>query len=442
MTLMAEGVCAQEKTIVQCAPCDHIVIDTVCLADCDYDIVDTVYVGYDDEDEGLYGDKNDKQLMALYKKGDVNAGKYLAGRWTEGTKAEQMKGIKLLEKITKKGDAMDWYLLGLEYDNQEKHFYSETKALECMRKSADAGYWEAPVYMGDYYAQRVDVEGNAEIALDWYAKALEKEPAEVYEKIGDVYSDEKNPSKDYEKAVYAYHMAGEAGNEHGSLKEALCYRDGKGVEKDLQKAMNLIHEALNGDHRPWGEERADYLNAEGEIALELGLVEHATACWTEICTYFLNVDESPLNDYMEANAKEYVYENDFMVMHLDLNCDIRVLNDEEVDFKLDGYDFAVSAGHIKNKTADELMASFDEMVNKMVEEEHDAENVVVEVLDDMIVDGKNMTGRSLTVEANGFMVIMMGKLGDETVAGVMMSGMKKQPNHELLEKVVKSVRWK
>lgn len=446
MALVAGGAWAQKEIVVMCDTHDDVMCDTVCV-DGYYDDVDSVWVDYQDDEswQGLYGDKNESQLMAIYKKGDWNAGKYLASIWTDGDKSKQMKGIKLLEKITKKhGDAMDWYTLGLEYYNDKRYYYNEKKGLECMRKSADLGYWEAQLFMGDYYAERVNVEGNAAMALEWYSKLLEDQPAEVYARIGDVYADERNTYKDYEKAVYLYHKAGDVGDFHGYMKEAQCYRDGKGVEKDLVKALNIIHETMNGDCRPWGEERAECLDIEGQIALELGQVERATACWSEIVTGidWLYVDDSSvLNDYMVANAKEYVYENDFMVVHFDRNSDVKTWNSSEVDFKFDGYNFAITGSHFEYDDVDELLNSFGEKLNELVEEEHNRENVVLEKLDDMIVDGKSMIVYSLKVVDKGGMLVMLGKIdGDNNIGGIMMEG--KMPDEEMLKKVVKGVRWK
>ena len=86
---------------------------------------------------------------------------------------------------------------------------------------------------------------NDESAMDWYKKSASQGYYLAMNNLGVEYNDQG----DYEDANKWYKLAGEAGYDWGWHNLANAYRNGNGVEKDDDKAMELYKKAyeLNGD---------------------------------------------------------------------------------------------------------------------------------------------------------------------------------------------------
>ena len=140
-------------------------------------------------------------------------------------------------EAAKKGSDVGTFNLGCCYENGFGVEEDVEKAAEWFKKSADLGYVDAMIKLGDYY-QGVLVDNNK--AKMWYLKAAELGNAEAQNKLGVLYADMEN---DYKEAVKWYKKAMEQGDPLAYRNLGICYRDGNGVKQDLKKAEELFAKA-------------------------------------------------------------------------------------------------------------------------------------------------------------------------------------------------------
>ena len=153
-------------------------------------------------------------------------------------------------RLANEGDRVAQYIIGVMYSNDT--VYSEAnmeKSFEYISLSAQQGYPPAYIELGILYYDGEYVEKNRKTAVEWFQKAADAgHPSGLYNigvsyYYGDVYE------QDYEKAFSYFSDAVNTGSNSGSDKAHLylgyCYWDGKGVEKDEEKALREWREAAN-----------------------------------------------------------------------------------------------------------------------------------------------------------------------------------------------------
>ena len=101
--------------------------------------------------------------------------------------------------------------------------------------------------MGYLYSGAEGVEHDYEKAAYWYAKAADKGSLECNLALGRIYYDNKYGLMDYGKAVHYLNIARESPDAYVSGAACFllskCYRNGRGVPKDKEKADSLQDEA-------------------------------------------------------------------------------------------------------------------------------------------------------------------------------------------------------
>ncbi len=108
-------------------------------------------------------------------------------------------------------------------------------------KKARSGDAEAQVRLGnDYMDDGRSVAKNESKAVYWWKKAARQGEPTAFAALGDYYIDKQK----YVAADY-YMRGAKLGDADAQLGLARCYRDGIGVEKNLQKALPLYVEASN-----------------------------------------------------------------------------------------------------------------------------------------------------------------------------------------------------
>lgn len=139
-------------------------------------------------------------------------------------------------------------LNGVDVDKEE--------AVNWLMKAVDHGDTEAYCFLGMVYSDSDDPEFyDYDEAMKWYQKGAEMDDGDCMWNIGILYSIKENDTE----ACKWYRKAMHAGNAMGAYNLALMYYDGRGVEKDEEKAIRIMRKASE-----LGESMADeWLNENG-----------------------------------------------------------------------------------------------------------------------------------------------------------------------------------
>lgn len=121
------------------------------------------------------------------------------------------------------------------------------QAFQWFEKAANQGNAAAQVKMGDRYYNGYDLERDFALAFSWYQKAVEIHPEAQY-RIGYFHKYRLSlPSKpspvpevDYQKSLVLFGQAAKAGHPAAHYELGLMYYKAQGVDKDLDKAYELF----------------------------------------------------------------------------------------------------------------------------------------------------------------------------------------------------------
>ncbi len=106
-------------------------------------------------------------------------------------------------------------------------------------KKARSGDAKAQVLLGDDYMDGdFSVAKNMSKAVYWWKKAAAQNESTAFARLGDYYINKRK----YVAADY-YKRGAKLGDANAQLGLARCYRDGVGVEKNLQKALQMYVKA-------------------------------------------------------------------------------------------------------------------------------------------------------------------------------------------------------
>lgn len=205
---------------------------------------------------------------AYFNGNGVNADKAKAAQWyykaTLGDNAEAKAKLysfysKELEKFAKSGDAQAQYEVGMDYfegaevakntetaakwfqlatnqnhkEAKAKLYSFYSKELEKLAKT-DA---EAMYYVGCYYFDGNGIAKNEKKGFDYLKKALDNGHSPALDKMGASWSKLlKNEGERYKNLDITYALAN-------------CYYDGRGVEKDIEKAAYYYERAMLKGHK-------------------------------------------------------------------------------------------------------------------------------------------------------------------------------------------------
>ena len=156
------------------------------------------------------------------KEAQATLEKWLSEKEKERTEWEQR------QKKAAEGDVVSLNYLGRSYlGGYHLGEKNVEKGLECLLKAAELGYAPAMERLGEYY----ESTSQDEMALAWYRKAAEQEiPTSVAE--------EEDPHRRLRNPIYSSIV-----DSIGRI--GLFYWDGRGVEKDRDKAIEWFVQASN-----------------------------------------------------------------------------------------------------------------------------------------------------------------------------------------------------
>lgn len=116
----------------------------------------------------------------------------------------------------------------------------ETSALKYLSDAAEGGSAKAALILGQIYKSRKDSVSTAK----WLVKAAEKEDSKAMVMLAEIYENgaADGVPQNLTKAVYWLNKAVEdpVGNQEAECRLGILLRFGKGVEKHLVRALNLL----------------------------------------------------------------------------------------------------------------------------------------------------------------------------------------------------------
>jgi TPR repeat protein len=194
-------------------------------------------------------------------------------------------GLRFMSKAAER-DPAKAYFLAVRYRDGDNVPKNLPKAVEYMRKAADAGFATSLNDLGVMYALGNGVRQDAaeavrwyrkaaELGLDvaqnnlgfilengdgvpkdlaqaasWYRKAAEQGHANAQSNLGTMYLNGTGVPKSYTEAVKWYRKAAESGLAVGQFNLGVCYEKGQGVTASYAEAMNLYRKAAESGYPP------------------------------------------------------------------------------------------------------------------------------------------------------------------------------------------------
>ena len=135
-----------------------------------------------------------------------------------------------------KGDANAQFALGGIYYHGMLAKRDYLEAIKWYTKAAEQGHTKAQFNLGYIYFDGRGVKKNHDKALKWFLKAAKQHDAKSEIYVGRIYEEKQ----DYTNAFKWYSQIANSGYPKVQYKLWQMYRDGKGVKKDLQKAIYYL----------------------------------------------------------------------------------------------------------------------------------------------------------------------------------------------------------
>jgi uncharacterized protein len=180
---------------------------------------------------------------------------YRSGR---GLPKDLNEAIKWFTLASDKGDPLGTVNLGWLYGFEETAPKDEVKAFRLYLKAAEQGQPDALYELYFSYNNGSGVAEDRVEARNWLAKAAEAGLADAQCELG-FYNEahigwipyyRAAISNNMPEAVKWYRLAVDQGSARGKLLLGYCYIEGRGVEKDEERGLELVRQAADQEHGP------------------------------------------------------------------------------------------------------------------------------------------------------------------------------------------------
>ncbi len=273
--------------------------------------------------------------------GDIPEGMYyyaLCYAYGKGVQVDSTKAVLWAERSIDKGYNWSYWLLGHMYadglavkkDGWAAKYYFEKgdelnvsgcqndlgvayatgsfvekdmgKAMDYYLKAANNGSTVAMSNLAKNYRWKESGYYDPSQAIVWYRKLVEGGNDEYVDYLIDLYEELGN----YRDAIALYEKNASKGNTSALNQLAYIYAQGKGVNKDFDKALSYIERAIS-----LAPDNMNYQDSKGEILVMKGDIKKAKKVWKFINTtqpfYYQewikkNGEEPPFYTYMKANG--------------------------------------------------------------------------------------------------------------------------------------------
>ena len=273
--------------------------------------------------------------------GDIPEGKYyyaMSYAYGHGVQVDSTKAILWAERAIDGGYNWAYWLLGHMYaeglavkkDDWSAKYYFEKgdelnvhgcqndlgvayatgsfvekdmeKAMDYYLKAANNGSTVAMSNLANNYRRKDSGYYNPSQAIIWYRKLVDGGNDKYIDYLIDLYEE----MGDYRDAISLYEKQAMQGKTSALNQLAYIYAEGKGVNKDYDKALSYIEKAIS-----LAPDDMDYQDSKGEILVMKGDIKKAKKVWKLINTnqplYYQNWikkygEEPPFYTYMKANG--------------------------------------------------------------------------------------------------------------------------------------------
>ena len=199
------------------------------------------------------GDPPDiSKLTAAADKGDAEAQLDLARAYLNGKGVEKdpAKAFELTKEAAALGHPEALGGMGFFYSQGLAVQKSEQQAADWFKKGAEAGSLKAQTNLGIVLRQGKDIKTSNEESLAWLHKAAGGGFLEAKSVLGQLYfTGDKLQPKDFDKAVPFLQEAAEAGDPVCQNMLGVAFRDGRGVEKSRDLALEWFKKAARNNDR-------------------------------------------------------------------------------------------------------------------------------------------------------------------------------------------------
>ncbi|MDR3021896.1 MAG: sel1 repeat family protein [Clostridiales bacterium] len=187
------------------------------------------------------------KLTKLALQGDVDLQLKLAYMYRNGECIEKdyEKAVYWFKQAAEQGHSHAQYNLALRYYNGQGVKKDIKEATLWFAKAADQGHSQALYALGFRYLNGDGVAKNRELAMEIFLKVAEQGFSYAQYNLGKQFYD----FLDYKKAVIWLTKACEQNHPQAQSLLANCYRLGRGVDKDEEKAKYWSEKASTFDNK-------------------------------------------------------------------------------------------------------------------------------------------------------------------------------------------------
>jgi TPR repeat protein len=158
-----------------------------------------------------------------------------------------------------------YYENGIEIDGVEIIKANDVEGFNWTKKAYENGNLKALVSYADYLSLGKSCEKNLDLAIELYKKGIELGISEASYNLAIEYRNQQN----FEKAFEYYEKANELDSNYEEFTIAKCYYYGIGIEKNKNKAFELLKKIKFPQNNQFEVDEANYLigiiHLEGEI---------------------------------------------------------------------------------------------------------------------------------------------------------------------------------
>jgi len=140
-------------------------------------------------------------------------------------------------------------VLDAYYNNEKFTKNQRKKLLNLLFMLSEQNSSEAMLRLGTLYMRGELVKKNAKKAKEHWLKGAALDSPECLCGLGYFYEEdmENSGKRDYEKAFYYHQKAAEAGSANSHNQLGIMYKNGKGIEKNIKKAIYHFNQAMRLD---------------------------------------------------------------------------------------------------------------------------------------------------------------------------------------------------
>lgn len=157
----------------------------------------------------------------------------------KGVARDSAQAIQWYRQAADHGDAGAMNNLGVIYDTGQGVTKSPGGAVKWYRRAADKGHADAMANLGRLYENGRGVPKDRAQATLWYKKAAAKGSGRAMNSLGLIFEEKK----DNATALGWYRKAAAKGHPGAIGNLGYCYETGRGVAKDLRKAIDYYRKA-------------------------------------------------------------------------------------------------------------------------------------------------------------------------------------------------------